>query len=152
MDLHVDSGKRRHMGRHEYIDEHHGSHSRHAKMEEEMKGRHHEMNVHRKTEMIKRLEDAGLDPEQKQAVLLEIDEYFEIERQLVEKRFENRLQMDDLYKRGRNGAREREVIIEDFREARDAQRDTEKELRDRARFKRRDIEEKIQRQSNGGEL
>jgi len=127
-----------------------GRNRRGEDIEKEMFERHNEMNRHRVDEMLRRVEAAGFSGDEEAEVKKEIEEYFELEKTLLTKRFDDHRAAHRLHD-GTSGA-DREAIMEKIRSHRDKARDSEKELREQVRDKRRDIESKIREKMRGSEF
>ena len=131
----------------------HGAAGRHRPgedIEKEMFERHNEMNRHRVDEMLRRVEAAGFTGDEEIQIKGEIDEYFELEKSLLQKRFDDHRAAHKMHD-GSSGA-DRDAIMEQIRAHRDKSMNSEKELRQQVRDKRRDIESKIREKMRGSEF
>eukprot|EP01041_Mallomonas_annulata_P002879 gene2879-5644_t len=112
---------------------------RRKEIEKEIQDRHSEMTKHRVDELMRRVETAGFSVEDTVVLKKQVEEYQELENQLLNKRFEERKEFETLHEKGAD----HDVVMASIRSHREKAKESEKQLRDDVRNKRRDIESRI---------
>jgi len=109
-------------------------------IEAEIEARHSEMTQHRVDELKERIGKAGFSPKEAAELNAKVEVYKDLEMQVLRKRFEERRGVESLVAKGMDheDAREKYQV-----QQRSGKKDDERDLRDRLRETRRDIESRI---------